>query len=270
MLLIGERINGMFKATREAIQKQDKAAIQDLARRQMEGGAHMLDVNVGPAAADRREEAEMMKWLVTTVQEAVNLPLSLDSTKAEVIEAGLKVHKGKAMINSTKAEPKMLEDYLSLTKEYGTMLVGLAIDEKGIPRDADGRAEVGARIVMAAMEKGIPVEDIYLDPIILPVNVTQETAPIVIESIKAFKLLSDPAPKTIIGLSNVSQKASNRLLINRTYMVMCTAAGLDAAILDTLDKDLIDAVITAELLMNKNIYCDSFLEAYRKSSVRAA
>jgi 5-methyltetrahydrofolate corrinoid/iron sulfur protein methyltransferase len=114
------------------------------------------------------------------------------------------------------------------------------------------------------MEAGIPVEDIYLDPIILPVNVTQPQALEALESIREFKILSDPPPKTVVGLSNISQGTDKRNLINRIFLVMAIANGLDAAIVDPMDKELMDAVITAELLLNKHIYCDSFLDAYRK------
>ena len=107
-------------------------------------------------------------------------------------------------------------------------------------------------------------DDLYLDPIVLPVNVAQAQVRAVLEAIREFRLLSDPAPKTVIGLSNVSQGAKARQIINRTFLVMAIAEGLDAAILDPLDKDLRDAMITAELIANKSIYCDSFLEAYGK------
>lgn len=261
MLVIGERINGMFKDVGKAIAARDKTVIQKLAADQVAAGAGMLDVNVGPAAADA---VSAMQWLVETIQEATDIPLALDSTKAAAIEAGLKLAKKKALINSTTAAQKRLDVLLPLAKQYGAGLIGLTMGEKGIPRDKNERSEFAAQIVSACMEAGIDLQDVYLDPIILPVNVAQPQAKEVLESIREFSLLSDPPPKTVVGLSNVSQGTDERSLINRTFLVMAIGAGLDAAIIDPLDKELMDEMITAGLILNKNIYCVSFLTAYRK------
>jgi len=260
MLVIGERINGMFKDVGKAIASKDKATIQDLAKKQVAGGADILDVNVGPAAADAKDA---MKWLVETIQEVTDLPLALDSTKADVIEEGLKLAKKKAIINSTTAAKEKLDILLPMAKKYNAGLIGLTM-EKGIPRDRNERSQYAAQIVSSCVEAGIDTQDVYLDPIILPVNVAQPQAQEVLESIREFRLLSDPPPKTVVGLSNVSQGTDKRALINRIFLVMAIAQGLDAAIVDPMDRDLMDAIITADLLLNKHIYCDSFLDAYRK------
>ncbi len=261
MLVIGEKINGMYKEVGKAIREKDKETIQKLAKDQVEAGADYLDVNTGPSSAN---PLEAMEWLVDTIQEVSDAPLCLDTTKPEVMEAGLRKCKGKAMINSTTGQQEKLDALLPLAVKYNASIIGLAMDEKGIPRDAAGRAEIALRIVAAAMEKGINLEDLYIDPLILPVNVAQTTAGHVLESLRQFKLLSDPPPKTVLGLSNVSQGTKARELINRTYLAMAQACDLDAAIIDPLDDDLMDAMITADLLLNKNIYCDAFLKAYRK------
>lgn len=261
MLVIGEKINGMYKAVGKAIQEKDKETIQKLARAQVEAGADYLDVNTGPSSANPKEA---MEWLVDIIQEVTDTPLCLDTTKPEVMEAGLRKCKGKAMINSTTGQQEKLDTFLPLAAKYNTSIIGLAMDEKGIPRDAAGRAEVALYIVAATMEKGIGLEDLYIDPLALPVNVAQATAGQVLESLRQFKLLSDPPPKTVLGLSNISQGTKDRELINRTYLIMAQSCALDAAILDPLDNDLMEAMITAELLLNQNIYCDAFLKAYRK------
>ena len=124
--------------------------------------------------------------------------------------------------------------------------------------------EHAVKIVTKCQEVGLDTSDLYLDPIILPVNVAQAQGIEVLESIREFKLLCDPQPKTVVGLSNISQGTKKRSIINRTYLVMAMASGLTAAIMDPLDKKLMDAAITAELILNKTIYCDSFLEAHRK------
>jgi 5-methyltetrahydrofolate corrinoid/iron sulfur protein methyltransferase len=191
-------------------------------------------------------------------------PLSLDSSKPQVIEAGLKVARNKVLINSTTADAEKLDILVPIAKEHNAKLIGLTISSKGIPQNKDQRLELAATIVATCVDKGFPVEDLYLDPIVLPVNVAQAQMQDILESIREFKIISEPPPKTIVGLSNVSQGTTVRSLVNRTFLVMALSFGLDAAILDPLDKDLMDAAISAELILNKNIYCDSYLEAYRK------
>lgn len=260
MLVIGERINGMFSDVGKAIAAKDKTVIQDLAQRQVSGGASILDVNVGPASADAKDA---MKWLVETIQEVVNVPLCLDSTKSDVIEAGLRLVKQKAIINSTTAAQEKLDVLIPMAKKYNAGLIGLTM-EKGIPRDRNERSQYAAQIISACMEAELNLSDLYLDPIILPVNVAQPQALEVLEAIREFQLLSDPPPKTVVGLSNVSQGTEHKSLINRTFMIMAVAMGLEAAIADPMDRELMDAVVTADLLLNKHIYCASFMDAYKK------
>ncbi|MFH1231220.1 MAG: dihydropteroate synthase [Planctomycetota bacterium] len=262
MLVIGERINGMFKAVRKAIQEKDKKTIQDIAKKQVEAGAKMLDVNVGPAAAD---DVAAMQWLVEIIQEVVDVPLAIDSAKPPVIKAGLKSCKKKALINSTTGEAEKLNTLVGLAKEYKAGLLGLTMDEKGIPDSIQSRLEIGLRILAAAMEAGIPTDDVHLDPVILPVKFGQAQIGLMFQTIRELKSLADPPPKIVCGLSNVSQGCLDRPLVNRTALVMALACGLDEAIVDPLDTQLMDAMITAELLMNKFIYCDSYLIAYRKA-----
>lgn len=261
MLVIGERINGMYKDVAAAIKNKDSQVIQNLAQDQLAGGACMLDVNVGPASSDAHEA---MKWLTQTIQEVVDVPLVFDSTKPSVIEEGLKLAKRKAMINSTTADKAKMDVLIPMAKQYNASLIGLTMDKKGIPRDRTQRSEFAALILTACSQAGLNLEDVYLDPIILPINVTQAQALEVLEALREFKLLSDPVPKTVVGLSNVSQGTQMRSLINRTFLVMAQSQGLDAAILDPMDKELMDLMITGELILNKNIYCDSYLDAYRK------
>ncbi|OIO40518.1 MAG: methyltetrahydrofolate--corrinoid methyltransferase [Candidatus Omnitrophica bacterium CG1_02_49_10] len=261
MLVIGELINGMYTQIGKAIQSKDKAVIQKVAKDQESAGADMLDVNTGPASSNPVED---MKWLIEVIQEVSNLPLALDSTKPKVIEEGLKLVKVKAMINSTIADEERLGALIPLAKQYGASIIGLTMDKKGPPQDRHKRSELAAMIVSACMDAGMDLNDLYIDPIILPVNVAQPQVTEVLETIRDIKLLSDPSPKTVVGLSNVSQGTKDRNLINRTFLIMALACGLEAAIMDPLDKELMEAMITSELLLNKSIYCDSFLNAYHK------
>lgn len=261
MLVIGELINGMYKQVGEAIATKNEQAIQQLAKEQIKAGANVLDVNTGPAAED---QVEAMRWLVETIQRVVDVPLSLDSTKPKVIEEGLKLVSKKAIINSTTAEEEKLETILSLAKQYNAQVIGLTMDKKGIPRDRVQRSELALKIVTACMEKGIDLSDLYIDPVVLPVNVAQAQQREILETIREFSFLTDPPPKTVVGLSNVSQGAKNRSLINRTFLIMAVNNGLSAAILDPKDLELMEALITAELILNRHIYCDSYLEAYAR------
>ncbi len=261
MFIIGELINGMYQAVSKAINEKDKTEIQKCALAQIEAGADALDVNCGPGS---KNPVSDIQWLVETIQEVTDKTLVLDSSKAKVIESGLKVVRNKVIINSTMADPEKLEIMVPLAKKYNAKLIGLAMNSKGVPQNKDQRLELAATIVAFCQDAEFSVDDLYLDPIVLPVNVGQAQMKDILESIKDFKLISEPSPKTVVGLSNVSQGTNVRSLVNRTFLVMAAAFGLDAAILDPKDTELMNAVITAELILNKQIYCDSFLDAYKK------
>ncbi|MFA4992282.1 MAG: dihydropteroate synthase [Candidatus Omnitrophota bacterium] len=263
MFIIGERINGMFKDVARAIKEKNKPAIQELAKKQVSAGANALDVNVGPASADPKEA---MAWLVRTITEVTDAALSIDTTKQDVMEAGLSLCRSKPIINSLNANEEKMHALFELAKRHNASVIALTMDKAGIPKDADGRLELAMKIVASCMEHGISPSELYLDAVILPVNVAQSHVKEVLKTIRDSKMLADPSPKTILGLSNVSQGSlpGNRELINRTFLAMAIANGLDAAIMDATDKELMDGMITAELLMEKQLYCDAYLEAYKK------
>ena len=266
MEIIGERINGMFKDIREAIQTLDKTAVHAWAIKQTDNGAVWLDVNTGAAAVD---PMAAMKWLVTTIQEVVDTPLCLDSTNYDVIEEGLKLCKRPALINSCHADRYKIERVFPMAVKYNAKVIGLAMsEESGIPKTADARVALAMELVAAADEFGLPLEDLYLDPLILPINVAQDHAVEAMETLRQVKLLSDPAPKTVVGLSNVSQRCANRKLINRTMLAMLMGSGLDAAIADANDDDLMETAATARIIMNKEIYCDSYVDLYKTNQFK--
>jgi 5-methyltetrahydrofolate corrinoid/iron sulfur protein methyltransferase len=261
MEIIGERINGMFRDIREAIQAKDKKPVQAWAVRQTDNGASWLDINTGAGAED---QMAAMKWLINTVQEAVDTPLSLDSTNYDIIEEGLKLCKRPALINSCHADRYKIERVFPMAVKYNAKVIGLAMsEESGIPKNAENRVALAMELVAAADEFGLPLEDLYIDPLILPVNVAQDHAVEAMETLRQVKLLSDPAPKTVVGLSNVSQRCQNRKILNRTMLVMLMACGLDSAIADACDDDLMEAAATARILMNKEIYCDSYISLFK-------
>lgn len=260
MEIIGERINGMFKDIGQAIKDFDPKPLQDWAIKQKEAGAHWIDLNAGPMAEDR---VKSMRWMVEVVQEVCDLPLALDSTNYDAIEAGLQVCKKPALINSVPAEAEKMERVFAMAAQYGAKVVGLTMDAKGVPLDAGSRVMFAMELVAMADGFGIPTDDLYIDPLILPCNVAQDHAPAVLETIAQVKQLADPAPKTILGLSNVSQKSPDRSLLNRTYLAMGAAVGLDAVIADPCDDDLMATAASTEILLNKSIYCDSYVKVYR-------
>jgi 5-methyltetrahydrofolate corrinoid/iron sulfur protein methyltransferase len=205
-----------------------------------------------------------MKWLVETVREATDVCLSIDNPNLGTIKAGLEACTGTKMINSTTGSEEALDTFFPLAKQHNAAIIALCIDEKGVPVSVDGRCEIALRIVAKAMEHDIAMDDLYVDPIVLPVKASQIGPGVVLECIKQFSVLADPAPHIIVGLSNLSQGTADRKLINRVFLAMAIGAGLDAAILDPLDTDLMDAMIAGEMLMNRAIYSDSFLKAYRQ------
>lgn len=267
MYVVGERINGMFKDVRKAIRSKNKEVIQSLALRQLEAGAQALDLNVGPASA---KEVETLMWLVETVREVTEAPLAIDNPKFEVHRQVIPAVPGQKIINSSKADEAELDRFVPLAVENNAGLVGLTIDAHGVPSSIEKRVELGAAIASKALEAGLSMERLFIDTIIIPLNVSPQTPGHVLAAMQQLRMLSEPPPHMMLGLSNVSQGCARRELINRTFLVMAMAAGLDSAILDPLDTALMDAAITAELLQQKAIYCDSFLEAYRMRAHSAA
>lgn len=265
MFIIGERINGMFNDVRQAIKEKNKGIIQDLAIKQISCGANALDVNVGPTSSNSKDA---MEWLVKSITEVTDITLSIDTTKYEVMETGLSLCRSKSIINSVNANEDKMKSLFALAKKHNSSIIGLTMDMSGIPKDSEGRLELAMKIVAYAMEQGFSTSELYIDAVILPANVAQPHAKEVLKTIRDSKMLADPSPKTILGLSNVSQGAlpQNRTLINRVYLAMAISNGLDAAIMDVMDKELMDELITSELLMEKQLYCDSYLDAYRKKS----
>ena len=260
MILIGERINAGFKDIAAAIREKDPTAVEKWAKLQAEQGADYLDVNIGAASRDPAD----MAWLVRTTAAVVPTKISVDSTKIEAVEAGLEALDGRGcLINSTTADPGKMEKLIPLAVKYNASLLGLAMDERGSPQNVERRVENAAMIFMAAIEGGLPPERLFLDPILMPLKFMQEQTPNVLEAIEQFTHLSDPAPHISVGLSNVASKTTERGLIVRTFLVMAMARGLDAAICNVMDNELIAAVATAELMQNQEIYSDSYERAFR-------
>ncbi len=290
---IAESINIMSNTIGPAMKEKNPKPIQQMAVAEAEAGADFLDVNIGPA---RKGGAEMMEWLVNTIHEVVDLPLSLDTTNIEAMEAGLKVHKkgGKPLVNSVSCQADRIDAGLDLVKKYNALMVGLLWGTEGMPRDVNERAALAVDLTFKANEKGIPNEDIFIDPIATPISgeINQ-----VLACTEFMGMVQDLAPgcKSTVGLSNVSNGAPDKLrpVLNRAYVLMLHKQGLYSAIVDAYDKELIaickgehpelfelvsklmageqvdigslpkqqqDYAKTVNVLMGKSLYSDSWLE----------
>ena len=237
MILIGESINVMSGTLGPAMKARVAGPIQEMAQAESKAGADYLDLNIGPA---RRSGDELMTWMVSTVQGVSDLPLSLDTTNLLAVEAGLKTCRGKALINSVSLQPDRLEAGLNLAAEYNIPFIGLLWGAEGMPRDANERCLHTVDLVYKANEKGIPSENIWIDPIASPISVeiNQVTA-----CLEFMSMLGEIAPgcRSTVGLSNISNgtPAHLRPQLNRTYMIMLMRHGLYSAIVDVFDEETV-------------------------------
>lgn len=261
MIVIGEKINSTRKPIREAIAKKDAAFLQGLARDQARAGADYLDVNTG---AFLEEEARLMEWLVQIIHEAVELPLALDSANPAALEAGLKVsvNNGKPIINSITAEEAKFKKVVPLVLKYDASVLALSLDDNGISKTVEDRFAVAQRLIEALCAEGVTQDRIFLDPLIQPISVQNDFGLIAIEVIRRVKQ-QFPEVKTTCGLSNISFGLPQRGKLNRYFLAMAIAAGLDSAILDPLDRELMGAIKASEALSGKDRFCKNYIKAFR-------
>ena len=236
MILIGENLNVISKTIGPALKERDPKPIQEMAKAEAEAGIDYIDLNIGPA---RKGGEELMEWVVQTVQEVTDKPLSLDTTNLNAMGAGLKVCRNQVLINSISLQPARLEQGLPLAKNHDADMIGLLWGVEGMPRDANERAMLAVDIVYKAGEMGIPPDKIWIDPIASPVSVEINQ---VKSCVEFMGMLQDIAPgcKSTVGLSNISNGTPDRLrpYLNRTYLIMLMRNGLYSAIVDAFDKEL--------------------------------
>jgi len=239
MIIIGENIHVIAKDVSQAIRERNEKVIQALAREQTQAGAHYIDLNVGPM---KKDTEETMKWLVHCVQEVTDLPLSIDTMNPVAMEAGLKYCKKRPLLNSASGKTDSKQQMLPLAKKYNCDVVISVMTDKGMPPEVESKIESIMDTVAYANELGIPNEDIWVDPIILPVSTAGEGQKIAVGNLEFIKILPDvlPGVKSTVGLSNVSNgvPAHLRPILNRTYLVMLERNGLYSAIADPLDEEL--------------------------------
>ena len=256
--VVGERINPTGKKRfQQALREGDMNYVLEQAVSQAEAGAQILDVNVGAPGVD---EPVLMEQVVKALQSVTSLPLQLDSSNVEALARGLRVYNGKPIVNSTNGEPEKLKAILPLCKKYGAAIVGLAIDERGILPAAEDRVAIARRITEAALEAGIPREDIYIDCLTLTASAQQKDVLATVQALEACK--KELGVRTILGVSNISFGLPCRPYLNTTFLTMAMYAGLDLAIMNPSSEEMMAAVYAYNVLTNRDAQSMQYIERY--------
>ncbi len=245
MIIVGERINSTRKPVQPALASRDEAFLLREAKEQWAAGASYLDVNTA------------------TLLDGEAACLSIDSPNAQALEAGLRAHRGQALLNSITGERKRIEEVLPLIGEFKPRVIALTMDDDGLHRDAQKRFEIGARLIELVAGAGIPAEDIFVDPLVFPVSAEENAGTIALEIMEKLRA-AYPGVHTICGVSNVSYGLPVRKQVNQVYLLMAMSRGLDAAILDPLDPRMMVNIVTARMLLGQDPGCRAYLAAYRQ------
>jgi 5-methyltetrahydrofolate--homocysteine methyltransferase len=260
MIVVGELINSTRKKIKEAMEKRDAVYIRDLARKQDEAGSDFIDVNAGAFVDD---ELVILEWAMKEVQEVTAKPLAIDSPRGSAIKLGLKLHtNGKPLINSITKETERWNELFKPAVESDSFILGLCINDGGIPESARDRAHIAEEIIDDLTKAGKPLEDIAIDPLTTPLSVNTGYGIVVMDTVKMIKDRF-PEVKVITGLSNISYGLPARRQVNRAFVVMCMVYGLDGALIDPLDTRIMSMIKASEALLNKDPYCTGYLKAFR-------
>ena len=264
-VMIGERINPTGrKLLAEEMKAGDFSRVEADAIAQVEAGAHMLDVNAGIPLAD---EPALLAKAVQLVQSLTDVPLSIDSSIIEALEAGLAVYQGKPLVNSVTGEESVMERVLPLIAKYGAAVVAISNDETGISMDPDVRFEVAKRIVSRAADFGIPADDIVVDPLVMPIGALGQAGQHAFHLIR--RLREELKVNTICGASNVSFGLPNRHAVTGTFLSMAIGAGMTSAIMNPLHAETKSAVLAADVLMGTDENCAIWIRANRDPNAPA-
>jgi 5-methyltetrahydrofolate--homocysteine methyltransferase len=268
MLIIGEKINASIPSTGRAIAGKDREFLAALVRDQVEAGADYIDVNAGDGRDAGSTPVAIMQWLVEIVQETTDKPLCIDSDNPAVLEAALAEYRGEGVIiNSVTAEAERIQSVGKIVAEAGAFVIALVMKGAGVPRSVEERMEA-ANIIMDHLGKeGVPPERVYFDPLVLPISVDTSQGIVTLKTIEALKERY-PEAKTVMGLSNISYGLPGRGIVNRSFLLMAAAAGLDAAILNPLDARMMSLVRVADMLTNRDPLCRKYTRAYRKGLLK--
>lgn len=259
MQIVGELINASRKKIRDEIRNKNTEAIVRVAKDQKEAGADYIDVNAGIFVG---KEADYVKWLVQTVQENIDTPCCIDSPDPKVIEEAAKVHKGIPMVNSISLESERYEKVLSVIKGTDLKIIALCMSDEGMPHTKDARMKIADKLINGLVSHNVAIENIYVDPLVQPIGSGDTLG---IEFLNTIESIHEEfeGVHTICGLSNISFGIPKRQFANQTFMIMAITKGLDAAIMNPLDKKMMASVIAAEMLAGKDQYCEKYMNAYR-------
>ncbi len=265
MLIIGESINGTIPKVGEAISKRDEAFLLQLAKTQQECGAHYLDVNAGVAGGN---EVKDLPWLVNLVQQEVPIPLMLDSANPEALTYALTVyrHSEPPILNSISGEKAKWDYLFPLVIEKRCKVVVLLMDDQGIPKTIDDKLRIAQRLYDLLVHAGLPPDHIFFDILVLSIAVEPDAALAALKTIQTIRS-HFPGTHLICGVSNVSMGLPARRLINRTFLIMALAFGLDTLLIDVRDQTLMSSLYAAKALMNEDPYCLEYLKAFREKKL---
>jgi 5-methyltetrahydrofolate--homocysteine methyltransferase len=266
MIIVGEKINTSRRSIQEAVEKRDADFIIKTAKEQVDAGADYIDVNAGTFVD---KETEHLCWLTETVQSAIDTPLCLDSPSAEALAKAMELHRGEPMINSVSLEEDRFQKILSVIKSKPCKVVALCMAQTSMPTTVEDRVSVAAELVGRLTAEGVPIENIFVDPLIQPVSVDTNMGLAALGAIKEI-MKKFPGINTICGLSNVSFGLPERKLINRMFLALCMSHGLNGAILDPTDKQLMAALYAADMLLGNDEYCEKFIDAYQEGRLSGA
>ena len=259
-VIIGERINPTGrKKLAAALQEGNFDIVRRDAVAQVEAGAKILDVNVGVPGAD---EPALLVQAIQAVREVTGVPLCIDTADAEALEAGLKVYDGKALINSVNGEEARLKSVLPLVKEYGAAVIGLCMDDDGIPPTAEARFAVARKIIERAGKLGIPAEDVVIDPLVLTLGADHRAGKITLDAIEM--IVAEFGVNITMGASNISFGMPDRNAINAAFIVMAIHAGLTCPIVNPLHEEVATAILAADLSMGRDEWGSRWIKAYRQ------
>ncbi len=263
MLIVGERINTSRPSINDAVAKRDAVFITNEVQKQAAAGADYIDLNAGSRLASEKED---LLWLIKVAESASPKPLSLDSPDPQVLLQAIKQVQKKPLINSTTAERNRFEAMKPVLLERECEIIGLCLDEHGIPKNVDQALKNAGFLVDNLTRLGFAPGHIHLDPLIQPLSVHKDNGLLALETIR--HLHSEfPEVKIICGLSNISFGLPSRFLLNRIFIVLCLGAGLDGAIVDPLDQKLMTNILVAETLLGKDEYCLKYLRANRAGTL---
>ncbi|MCX8131635.1 MAG: dihydropteroate synthase [Clostridia bacterium] len=261
MIVIGEKINSTLKVIKHLIESNNSVEIQEIAKKQYEAGASYIDIN---ARTFSDNEPEKLEWIISTIQNVIDIPFSIATTNPKALEKALNANQnGQPIVNSITDEKDRYDSLLPLAVKYKTGVIALCMDESGMPETVDESIKIAHRLVRKLSDSGIPMKDIYLDPMVRAIGSGSQHGIMALESISKLKK-EFPGAHITCGISNISFGIPARKLMNQAFLVAALSAGLDSGILDPLDKKLMSSLYAAEALLGIDDFCMEYQMKFRE------